>query len=86
MWRRLRQISCALVTLAMTLGLTASCSTSRGVPPSRYLPQTAGVLRLKAGQQYQAPADEVWHSGARYQAVELQLIDALAALKEAKNR
>jgi hypothetical protein len=86
MWKQLKQTFCALVTLAMTLGLTASCSTSRGVAASRYLPQTVGVLRLKAGQTYQAPADEVWHSGARYQALELQLIDALTALKEAKNR
>lgn len=86
MWKALRLICCVLVLAVTTLGLTASCSSSRGAAASRYLPPAQGVLRLKAKQAYQAPTDEAWYSAARYQSLELQLIDALAALKEAKNR
>jgi len=44
------------------------------------------VLHLQQGQTYQAQSSETWHSAARYQALELQLIDAVSALKHAQNK
>jgi len=68
----------------MTLSLTACCSVSP-VPQGSLFP-ASGVLRLQKGQMYQAAGDETWHSAARYQALELALIDATSALKQAQNR
>jgi len=68
--------------MAMTLSLTGCASVSR--VPQASLPQPLGILRLQAGQTYTAPANEVWHSAARYQQLELEALDALSALKQAQ--
>jgi len=86
MWRPLKKTFWRLALVAMMPALIASCSTSRGVAPSRCLPQPEGILRLAAGQTYQAADGETWYSAQRYQALELQLIDALGALKQSQNR
>ena len=86
MWQPLKKTSLSVALAAMTLALTACSSTSRGVAPSRCLPQPEGILRLAAGQTYQAIDSEAWYSARKYQALEVQLIDALGALKQAQNR
>jgi hypothetical protein len=86
MWKPSKPTFWHLALAAMTLGLTACSSTSRGVAPSRCLPQPEGILRLAAGQTYQATDSEAWYSARKYQALEVQLIDALGALKQAQNR
>lgn len=70
--------------LATTLLLTGCASVSRVPLDSLYPP--SGVLRLQQGQMYQAQGTEAWHSAARYQALELQLLDATSALKQLQNR
>jgi len=69
---------------AMTLLLTG-CSSVSHVPQASLFPPL-GVLHLQQGQAYQAQSSETWHSAARYQALELQLIDAVSALKHAQNK
>lgn len=73
-----------LGVLAMTLLLTGCSSVSR-VPQASLFPPS-GVLRLQQGQTYQAQSFETWHSAVRYQALELQLIDAVSALKQVQNK
>jgi hypothetical protein len=70
--------------LATTLSLTGCATVSRVPQGSLYPP--LGVLHLQAGQTYQAQAAETWHSGARYQALELQLVDAVSAMKHLQNQ
>jgi hypothetical protein len=70
--------------LATTLSLTACASVSSVPLASLYPP--SGVLHLQQGQMYQAAGVETWHSAARYQALELQLIDATSALKQLQAR
>jgi len=70
--------------LATTLLLTGCASVSRVPVASLYPP--SGVLHLQQGQTYQAQAAETWHSAARYQSLELQLIDAVSAMKHLQNR
>jgi hypothetical protein len=86
MWQPLKKTSLSLGLVAMMLGQSACSSTSRAVAPSRCLPQPEGILRLAAGQTYQAGDGETWYSARKYQALEVQLIDALGALKQAQNR
>lgn len=75
----------------LRLGLLATmlaqigCSSVSHVPLDSLYPPS-GVLHLQQGQMYQAQGTEAWHSGARYQALELQLIDATSALKQLQNR
>jgi hypothetical protein len=69
-----------LAVLVMTLGQIGCAPVSRVQQGLLYPP--SGILRLAAGQTYQAQEDEVWHSGARYQQLELSYIDAVAALKQ----
>jgi hypothetical protein len=73
-----------LGTLATTLLLTGCASVSRVPQGSLYPP--SGVLHLQQGQTYQAAGVETWHSASRYQALELQLIDAVSAMKHLQNR
>ena len=73
-----------LATLGMTLLLTG-CSSVSPVPQASLFPPL-GVLRLNKGQTYQAQSPETWHSSARYQALEMQLIDAVSALKQVQNK
>jgi len=70
--------------LATTLSLTGCVSVSHAPQGSLYPP--SGVLHLQRGQTYQAQAAETWHSAARYQSLELQLIDAVSAMKHLQNR
>ena len=70
--------------LATTLSLTA-CSSASHVPQASLYPPS-GMLHLQQGQTYRAAGVETWHSGARYQALELQLIDATSALKQLQAR
>ena len=86
MWRPLKKTFLSLAIVAMTLALNACSSTSHGVAASRCLSQPEGILRLTAGQTYQATESEAWYSARKYQALEVQLIDALGALKQAQNR
>jgi len=86
MWHPSKKTSLNLALVAMMPALIVSCSTSRGAAPSRCLPQPEGILRLAAGQTYQASSSETWYSARKYQALEVQLIDALGALKQAQNR
>jgi len=86
MWQPLKKTFLSLALAVMTLALTACSSTSRGVAPSRCLPQPEGILRLAAGQTYQTNSSETWYSARKYQALEMQLIDALGALKQSQNR
>jgi hypothetical protein len=44
------------------------------------------ILRLKSGERYAAQADETWHSDGRFRALEQELINATAALKQSQNR
>jgi len=73
-----------LGALGMTLLLTGCASVSH-VPQASLCPPL-GVLHLQQGQTYQAQSPETWHSAARYQALELQFIDAVSALKHAQNK
>jgi hypothetical protein len=70
--------------LATTLLLTGCASVSSVPVASLYPP--SGVLHLQQNQTYQAQVAETWHSGARYQALELQLLDATSAIKHLQNR
>ena len=69
--------------MATMLALT-SCATVSSVPPALYPP--GGILRMAPGQTYTASGNEVWHSAARYQAAEIEAINAVSALKQAQNR
>jgi hypothetical protein len=73
-----------LALLAMTLSLIGCSSVSRVPQGSLYPP--SGVLHLQQGQTYQAAGIETWHSAARYQSLELQLLDATSAIKHLQNR
>jgi hypothetical protein len=81
---KLKTLFSPLGLLATTLLLTGCATVSRVPQGSLYPP--SGVLHLQHGQTYQAQAAETWHSAARYQALELQLIDATSALKQLQAR
>ena len=70
--------------MAMMLLLTA-CAKDSPVP-ARYLYPPNGILDLKKGQQYTAQNDEKWHSEARFQKLELDYLNAIAAKKQSDNR
>jgi hypothetical protein len=44
------------------------------------------ILRLRSGERYAAAGDETWHSDGRYRALEQEVINATAALKQANSR
>ncbi|CAB5224963.1 hypothetical protein UFOVP742_52 [uncultured Caudovirales phage] len=55
--------------------------------PARYLyPPNREILELQAGQTYTAPAAQKWHSDARYQRLELDLLNAVSTAKQAQHR
>jgi hypothetical protein len=70
--------------LATTLSLTGCATVSRVPQGSLYPP--SGVLHLQQGQTYRATGAETWHSAARYQTLELELLDATSAIKHLQNR
>lgn len=68
----------------ITLGLifcVTSCSAPRALPSLNNQ-----ILRLRSGERYAAAADETWHSDGRYRALEQELINAVAALKQSNSR
>lgn len=80
----LRNSSQKNATLAITLALTfygIGCSAPRALPSLNNQ-----ILRLRSGERYAAQADETWHSDGRYRALEQELINATAALKQANSR
>jgi hypothetical protein len=81
---KLKTLYLPLGLLATTLSLTGCASVSRVPVASLYPP--SGILHLQQGQTYRAQAAETWHSASRYQALELQLIDATSALKQLQAR
>jgi hypothetical protein len=73
-----------LAWMAMMLGLIA-CATSCCGP--RGLPSLGNqILRLQPGQTHRAKSVEVWHSAARYAALEQELINCAGALKQRDNK
>lgn len=71
-------------TLAIMLALTycgIGCSAPRALPSLNNQ-----ILRLKSGERYAAQMDETWHSDGRYRALEQELINATAALKQSQSR
>lgn len=68
------------ITLALIFCGT-SCSAPRALPSLNNQ-----ILRLRSGERYAAQADETWHSDGRYRALEQELINATAALKQAHSR
>lgn len=80
----LRNSSQKNATLAITLALTfcgIGCSAPRALPSLNNQ-----ILRLRSGERYAAQADETWHSDGRYRALEQELINATAALKQSQSR
>lgn len=78
--------------LLLSSGLTGCAHVSRDAAASRQLYQPT-VLRLPAGRpvttldgQHTPQVDEVWHSDARFRAVERQVIDTTAALAAERSR
>jgi hypothetical protein len=71
-------------TLAITLALIFSGTSCSGPQQLRSLDNQ--ILRLKSGERYAAQADETWHSDGRFRALEQELINATAALKQSQNR
>lgn len=80
----------AILTLSASLTSCASASSGPKALPSLYQPP---VLRLPAGQPvptkdgpYLPPADEVWHSDARYRQLEQENLNLVAALAQERAR
>jgi len=71
--------------MATTLLLTGCAKDSSA--PARYLyPPSKEILELKAGQTYTAEVAQKWHSDARYQRLELDLLNAVSVAKQAQHR
>jgi hypothetical protein len=69
-----------------TMLLLIGCAKDSRVPAQYlYLPNRE-VLELQAGQTYTAPTAQKWHSDARYQRLELDLLNAVSAAKQAQHR
>jgi hypothetical protein len=73
------------VLLGMTLLLTG-CAKDSPVPARYLYPPNKEILELQAGQTYIAPAAQKWHSNARYQRLELDLLNAVSTAKQAQHR
>jgi hypothetical protein len=82
---KLKLKSLMLELLATTLLLTGCAKDS--CAPVRYLyPPSKDILELQAGQSYTAPTAQKWHSDARYQRLELDLLNAVSVAKQAQHR
>jgi len=80
---KLRSLKLGLV--AVMLWLTGCVTSSRD--QARYLyPPSKEILELQAGQTYTAEVAQKWHSDARYQRLELDLLNAVSAAKQAQHR
>jgi hypothetical protein len=77
--------SLKLGPVAVMLWLTGCVTSSRD--QARYLyPPSKEILELQAGQTYTAEVAQKWHSDARYQRLELDLLNAVSAAKQAQHR
>jgi hypothetical protein len=65
----------------MLIAFGSSCCGPRESP---YL--GSQILRLSPGQIHRAETAETWHSAARYAALEQELINCAAALKQRDNK
>ncbi len=70
-----------MATTSLLTVYATSCCGPR-VSPSR----DNQILRLQPGQTHRAETIEVWHSAARYAALEQELINCAAALKQRDNK
>jgi hypothetical protein len=77
--------SSKLGLMAVMLLLTG-CATSSHVPARYLYPPSKEILELHAGQTYTAEVAQKWHSDARYQRLELDLLNAVSAAKQAQHR
>ncbi len=77
--------SLQLVLPATTL-LLIGCAKDSPVPARYLYPPSREILELQAGQTYTAPAAQKWHSDARYQRLELDLLNAVSTAKQAQHR
>jgi len=66
--------------------LLTGCATSSHVPARYLYPPSKEILELQAGQTYTAEVAQKWHSDARYQRLELDLLNAVSAAKQAQHR
>ena len=66
--------------------LLTGCATNSPVPARYLYPPSKEILELQAGQTYTAEAAQKWHSDARYQRLELDLLNAVSAAKQAQHR
>jgi hypothetical protein len=71
--------------VAVMLWLTG-CAKDSPVPARYLYPPSKEILELQAGQTYTAPAAQKWHSDARYQRLELDLLNAVSTAKQAQHR
>ena len=77
--------SLKLGPMAVMLWLTG-CATSSHVPARYLYPPNKEILELQAGQTYTAAVAQKWHSDARYQRLELDLLNAVSVAKQAQHR
>lgn len=70
--------------MGMMLGLIACVTSCCGPRGSSSLGNQ--ILRLQPGETHRAKTVEVWHSAARYAALEQELINCAAALKQRDNK
>jgi hypothetical protein len=73
-----------LARMGMMLALIVSVTNCCGPRGSSSLGNQ--ILRLEPGETHRAETAEVWHSAARYAALEQELINCAAALKQRDNK
>lgn len=74
-----------LALVAVMLWLTG-CAKDSPVPARYLYPPSREILELQAGQTYTAEVAQKWHSDARYQRLELDLLNAVSTAKQAQHR
>jgi hypothetical protein len=73
-----------LAKTAIMLGLIFFATNCCG--PRQYQSQDSQILQLQPGQTHKAKNFETWHSAARYQALEQELLNCIGALKQRENK
>lgn len=68
------------IMLALIVSVTSCCG------PRESSSLGNQILRLQPGETHRAETAEVWHSAARYAALEQELINCAAALKQQDNK
>lgn len=71
--------------MATTLWVTG-CAKDLPVPARYLYPPSKEILELQAGQTHTAEVAQKWHSDARYQRLELDLLNAVSTAKQAQHR